>query len=630
MDPLIDTAVGNDTFSEVIPRQISWKTLCKNLSSPKAGEKDGSMFVLAKLPQGPCKDECVEHVSAVVFDVDNKKITPLTVQQIEDKLLQLNLKSIIYTTHSHTPQAPRFRLIFPIDKPIKPKQYRSICVNLAKELDIYDYIDTSCFHVARRYFMPRCPEERINDYLFIEVEGEPLKTDDFLSISTNSTEVNFPNADVKQLTPLGLSFFKADADNISQLEHQLSFIDADCDYDQWRNIVWSILSTGWECAEDICRMWSKSAPHRFDEQAFINVVESFDYTRGITLGTLMHYATEAGYAPKTDIFKHEHNRFNFLTPSELQSLPPLPWCIKGLLPGRGLGAIYGPSGSGKSFFVLDLLAKLTTGKKFFGYKVKPCPVVYVALEGQGGIKKRIQAWQKHHKHQLPKTFRVIFDEFSLLNSDASKLAEAINVKGLHGGVIVIDTLNQAAPEADENKSQDMGVILANAQQLQRLTDSLVILIHHTGKDASRGLRGHSSLLAAIDVAIELKGVEGVREWRISKSKDSEGAHKHNFELLQIPLGVDKDGDKINSCVVHIPLFIKPPQPTGKNQLAVLKALESSVSEGGKFSISEAEKISAGALTHIDEKHRKARVMDTLVGLVKNGNLKKTDERYLLV
>ena len=346
----------------------------------------------------------------------------------------------------------------------------------------------------------------------------------------------------------------------------------------------------------------------------------------------MHYATEAGWAPKTDIFKHEHDRFNFLTPSELQSLPTLPWRIKGIFPALGLGAIYGPSGSGKSFFVLDLLAKLATGKLFFGYKVKPCPVVYVALEGQGGISKRIQAWQKHHKHQLPDTFRVIFDEFSLFNPDVSTLAEAINVKGLHEGVIVIDTLNQSAPEADENKSQDMGIIIANAQYLQRSTNSLVILIHHTGKDASRGLRGHSSLHAAIDVAIELKGAEGIREWRTSKSKDNEGAHKHNFELLQIPLGLDDDGDRIDSCVVHIPqtLFIKPPQPTGKNQIAVLRTLEEHGGEDGQFSISETEKISTGTLTHIDEKHRKARTMDTLVGLVKNGNLKKTAEGYLLV
>ena len=49
-------------------------------------------------------------------------------------------------------------------------------------------------------------------------------------------------------------------------------------------------------------------------------------------------------------------RFRLLTPSDLATLPPVKWLVRGVLPTEGIGAVFGPSGSGKSFLVLDLLA----------------------------------------------------------------------------------------------------------------------------------------------------------------------------------------------------------------------------------------------------------------------------------
>ena len=50
----------------------------------------------------------------------------------------------------------------------------------------------------------------------------------------------------------------------------------------------------------------------------------------------------------------------------------------------------------------------------------------------------------------------------------------------------------------------MGQIIAAAKELQTFVGGLVVLVHHTGKDASKGLRGHSSLQAALDAAIEVR------------------------------------------------------------------------------------------------------------------------------
>lgn len=79
---------------------------------------------------------------------------------------------------------------------------------------------------------------------------------------------------------------------VAIVQHLLSQINADCDYETWRDCIWAVLSTGWKCSEDLAYEWSKSAPDRFCEEAFCNVVNSYESDREdpITVGTLYHYA----------------------------------------------------------------------------------------------------------------------------------------------------------------------------------------------------------------------------------------------------------------------------------------------------------------------------------------------------
>ena len=168
---------------------------------------------------------------------------------------------------------------------------------------------------------------------------------------------------------------------------------------------------------------------------------------------------------------------------------------------------------------MGLLASVVLGKNFFGRKTRLSPVVYVVLEGAAGVQRRIQAYERYHKVSLPSNLKIVTQNFSLLNDDYEQFSSELIEAGLSNGVVVIDTLSQASPGGDENSSTDMGTLIAAAQNIERKTGSLVILIHHTGKDASRGARGHSSLFAALDAGIELKRLKTGREWSISKSKD---------------------------------------------------------------------------------------------------------------
>jgi len=84
---------------------------------------------------------------------------------------------------------------------------------------------------------------------------------------------------------------------VAIIREALSFIDADCGYETWRNVVWSVMSTKWACAEELAKAWSMTAPQAYDEAAFCRLVGSYleDRATPLTLGTAYHHARKGGW-----------------------------------------------------------------------------------------------------------------------------------------------------------------------------------------------------------------------------------------------------------------------------------------------------------------------------------------------
>lgn len=85
--------------------------------------------------------------------------------------------------------------------------------------------------------------------------------------------------------------------NIAALKTLLAYIDADCDYDRYRSVVWSVLSTGWACAEDMARNWSLTAPERFEQRKLDALINTYDPKRcsSPSYGTIVYLARQGGY-----------------------------------------------------------------------------------------------------------------------------------------------------------------------------------------------------------------------------------------------------------------------------------------------------------------------------------------------
>lgn len=326
-------------------------------------------------------------------------------------------------------------------------------------------------------------------------------------------------------------------------------------------------------------------------------------------------------------------RFKLFTGDHMQELPPLEWRIKDVLPARGLAAIYGPPSSGKSFLALDMACAIADGGKWFGHNVKPTPVVYVALEGEHGFPKRVKAWEKYNSRVCPADLYFILDPFRLNTSNDVEELAAVCPQGC---VLIIDTLNRASPLLDENSSRDMSSVLSACKRLAFLIQGLVLLVHHTGKDETRGLRGHSSLLAALDASIEVSRSIDTRAWTIAKSKDDNDEVWHGFKLVVEQVGFDEDGDGITSCAVQpsgamrtVPASL----PQGKVQTLILAPLQAFVTASGHMgnagvpenipSISyylAAQHAMSLVPVEVLSKHRATRAKDALDGLIRRGLL----------
>ena len=72
------------------------------------------------------------------------------------------------------------------------------------------------------------------------------------------------------------------------------------------------------------------------------------------------------------------------------------WLVKGILLQGTCSMAYGDSGTGKSFFALDLALHVALGRTWFGREVTQAIAIYIAAEAGASIRRRIVAFRQHH------------------------------------------------------------------------------------------------------------------------------------------------------------------------------------------------------------------------------------------
>ncbi len=221
------------------------------------------------------------------------------------------------------------------------------------------------------------------------------------------------------------------------------------------------------------------------------------------------------------------------------------YVVKGLLQRGSYACAYGAPGEGKTFVALDVAYHVAAGALWMDRKVHAGPVLYLAYEGTGGLVKRAQALRQHYgAADVP--LYIASAAYDLRQkqgrADVGGLLAALPAPPV---LIVVDTFARALMGGDENSAQDVGTFNGAVAALIESTGACVLIVHHSGKDKSRGARGSSALLGALDTEIEIDGGRITAQ----KQRDVEAGAPIGFKLVPLVVGIDEDGDESTSCVV---------------------------------------------------------------------------------
>jgi len=243
---------------------------------------------------------------------------------------------------------------------------------------------------------------------------------------------------------------------------------------------------------------------------------------------------------------------------------PVRWLIDKVLPVGAFTALYGPPGSFKSFIALDIAEAIATGRTWMGNEVtEPGSVLYIAGEGFGGVGARIKACKQHHQTEDGAPIYVIRHQLNLRSSvdDFNALMLAVEHLVIDTGIdfklIIIDTLARAFGGGDENSASDMMQFVVTCGHIQKIVqDAALMILHHSGKDSAKGMRGSSALLGAVDTELELIRFEDSMKGiiRTAKQKDGEDGTRYGFEMVSVelkpPAGSLQIGDPVTSLAVQ--------------------------------------------------------------------------------
>lgn len=246
---------------------------------------------------------------------------------------------------------------------------------------------------------------------------------------------------------------------------------------------------------------------------------------------------------------------------------PVEWLIESIIPKKAFVALYAPPASYKSFISLDLAEAIATGRDWMGYRIpKKGAVLYICGEGHGGLGARVKACKIQNKSPDGANLYIIRAQLNLRSSpeDFAELLNAINdlIAEIDEPLelIILDTLMRMSGGGfNENSSEDMGGFITQAGKLQEIFECALMVIHHSGKDVSKGLRGHSSLLGAVDTELEIArqdqlinasdaSVIGNAILTVSKQKDGADSIQIGIEIVLVEIGTSDLGFEITTSL----------------------------------------------------------------------------------
>ena len=193
MDTTIIIATGKSRSARSwMSKKMTWGELVKKLAEPTVTNETAAEYAkMSKADQGRKKDVggfvggyipgngrrirgAVKERYLITLDADNPG---------EDFIVDLDMELggmeyVLYSTHSHTADNPRYRVIIPVDRPMTPDEYQAVSRRIADNIGI-EFFDPSTHQAERLMYWPSHPKDV--EYVYQHSEGALVSVDTYLS-----------------------------------------------------------------------------------------------------------------------------------------------------------------------------------------------------------------------------------------------------------------------------------------------------------------------------------------------------------------------------------------------------------------------------------------------------------------
>lgn len=305
--------------------------------------------------------------------------------------------------------------------------------------------------------------------------------------------------------------------SVADLRSALEHISPDLPYDEWIRVgmalrtemdsdgymlwqQWSETGDKW-CGDEACFQHWQSFNNTMISGASIIQLACRDpqYERPID-GELLSSITAmvaARSLPADPQIKPEQL---FTKYSDWGAPEPIEWLVDLYIPAAPLTMIYGPTGEGKTFAILDLFLSVAAGADWHGRPTQQRPVFYVAGEGRETINTRVSAWLQDRDQPADIPFYSTQVPV-MLPSQAKELFDGIQA---HAGpdsrpVVIIDTL-AANIDSDIDLNSKAQPFLNTVRKLAAAMNGTAVIVHHTPKRDREEPRNSGEILGSCDSA----------------------------------------------------------------------------------------------------------------------------------
>jgi hypothetical protein len=247
-------------------------------------------------------------------------------------------------------------------------------------------------------------------------------------------------------------------------------------------------------------------------------------------------------------------RFRLARDIEPDTRPQL-W--EGFLRQQSVGILYAPPFAGKTIMAAGLACSVAHGLPFLDRECAQGSSYLIELEGAALLADNIKAWHRRHGREIPNNIGISEEQVSL--TDAGNMEQvATDIEyfaQLYGAckLVIVDTLSQALAGEDENAQGPASSAARALKVLSQRTRATILVLHHTGKDLTRGMRGSSVLTAAADSVVRLEEADdGLIQVSVEKLKGGRLTAPAYFRIEEEILRQDHRGrDEGAAVAVHV-------------------------------------------------------------------------------